>query len=268
MAESQASGGQAAADQKVTANAPNATGGPSATPSQATTAGGPTNGAEETFLSAFDPKDLEGKPELKAAYKQMLGDYTKKTMGIKASEKKIAEYDALMKDPVASAQKFLAERGYQVVQRDPEPGAQEKSWEPKSWDEVQQMIDRRAEEIANKRLNPMLKEVSSLKQQSIEARLDADYSDWRTYEEPMVAALQAHPTLANDLDKLYRLSVPHEVTEARAYKRALEKIKTSSDSSVVPGARTTSTQPSKRPEGKMSIDDAWKYALKQIGAPS
>ena len=269
MAEPNASVGQAQADPSkgTTAAAPSATSGQSATPSQ-TTASGPANGAEETFLSAFDPKDLEGKPELKAAYTQMLRDYRSKTASIKESQKKLDEYDGFMKDPVASAQRYLQQLGYQVVQRNPEPGDQGKPWEPKSWAEVQDLIKQEAAAIANKQLNPMLKEVSNLKQQSIEARLDADYPDWHAYEDTMVKVLQAHPTLANDLDRLYRMSVPQEVIESRAYKKAMDKLKAGSDSATVSGAKTTSTQTSKRPEGKLTIDQAWQHAIRAVGVPS
>ena len=50
---------------------------------------------EESFMGKdFDPKTLEGKPELEKAYKQMQSDYTKKTSGI-AGEK--AELEQLRK---------------------------------------------------------------------------------------------------------------------------------------------------------------------------
>jgi hypothetical protein len=194
----------------------------------------------------------------------MLGDYTKKTMGIKASEKQLAEYKQLMADPEGAARRFLAEKGYHIVQKD--QTGQPKNWEPKTWKDVEDLIQQRAEEIANKQLNPMLKEVSTLKQQSIEARLDSDYADWRTYEEAMVQNLTEHPTLSKNLDLLYRLSVPQDVIEQRAYKKAMEKLKGGSDASQISGAKTTSTQTSQRPEGKLTMDQAWQLALKQVHA--
>ena len=42
---------------------------------QETTPKGTRQAAEDTF---FDPRDIEGKPELQAAYKQMQRDYSKK----------------------------------------------------------------------------------------------------------------------------------------------------------------------------------------------
>jgi hypothetical protein len=231
--------------------------------SDQTTTSGPGKGTEETFLSTFDPKDLDGKPDLQKAYKQMLGDYRKKTDAVKGREKHLAEYDEFMKDPISSASRYLSQKGYKVVQGDPD-AKDDKPWEPKTWGDVQELIQKEAARIANTQTRPLQNEVKKLTQQSIEARLDNDHSDWRSYEYKMVANLQAHPTLAQDPDLLYDISIPREVREQRAYKRALEKIKSEGDSASVSGASNRPASTSKRPEGKLTLDQAWQVARKEL----
>lgn len=262
MAEAGKAGGQPVADSNgATAAGASGTDGQSATSTQPTDSGA-GKGTQETFLSTFDPKDLDGKPELQAAYKQMLGDYTRKTQEIRSAKQKLDQYDELMRDPLSSAQKYLKEMGYHVVQGSPE--TTDKPWEPKTWDDVQKLIRDEAEKIANQRTRPLQNEVKKLAQQSIEARLDSSHPDWRTYEDQMVSTLQEHPSLARDPDLLYRMSVPTEIQESRAMKKALEKLKKEGDSSSVSGATTRPASTSKRPEGKLSLDEAWQVARKEL----
>ena len=89
-------------------------------------------------------------------------------------------------------------------------------------------------------------------------------ADWRTYENEMINTLTTHPSLANDPDTLYRMSVPPEVLEARATARALEKLKGGTDSSVVPGARRATAETSTKPTGINNFNDAVAFAKSQL----
>ena len=90
---------------QATGAAPDATAagqpdGSTAGASQATTADGGSTG-EDSF---FDPKDIQDKPELVAAYKQMQRAFTKKMQGIKDRAGKADAYDAFNRDPIGNMQ--------------------------------------------------------------------------------------------------------------------------------------------------------------------
>jgi hypothetical protein len=190
----------------------------------------------------------------------MQAAWTKKNQGIKASQQKLDQYDQFMRDPIGSAQQVLSSLGYQVVQRDPaakkDGNGKDQPWAPNSWDDV--MAEAKRQVLGE--LKPFFKEVDHVKQQSMEARLDRDYPDWRTYEDGMVGLLKSHPTLAHDPDTLYRMAVPSEVLEARATKAALAKLKNGSDNAQVSGQSATTRQVNQKPEGKLTLNQAYEAA--------
>lgn len=232
MAEPAATQGQATSDPKgTTAAAPTGAQGQSAASTQ-TTGNGSGGGDVESF---FDPKSIAGKPELESAYKQMQGKFTKELTRFKEGKKKAEAYDAFVSNPGESLQKLANQLGYNLVQRDPNAKDDPANQAPKTWQDVYS----RAKQEVLKELQPVLGEVRQLKQQNVEQYLDNHHADWRTFEGEMLETLQAHPSLALDPDKLYRLSVPEEVLEARAHKAALVKLKGSSDAGQVSGATAT-----------------------------
>lgn len=262
MAEPSNTEGQAApadsgitSDPGTTAAAPQSSDGQSANPSQ-TTSAGPDSGQSESF---FDPKSIEGKPELQAAYKQMQAAYTKKSTQFKEAKNKIEAYDRFMSNPSATMQELAQQYGYQLVQRGQD--AQSDDFSPKTWDDVMA----RAKQEVMRELEPTLGEIRSMKQQNVEQYLDNNFSDWRTYEDDMLDLLQAHPTLAKDPDRLYQMAVPSEVLEARAMKRATEKLRASGENAQVSGPGTTKspTTEDSPPKGG-SFNDMVAYAKERL----
>lgn len=233
MAEPVSSQGQVAtADPtRTTAAAPEAKQGQSAPQAQAT-----PSGSGEAVESFFDPKSIEHSPELKAAYKQMQSKFTKEMQRIKESGKKVEAYDSFIANPMTAMQQLAQQYGYNLVQKNPTAPAEDDA--PKTWADVYA----RAKEEVLKEMKPVLSEVRHLKQQNVEQYLDNNFADWRTYESEMLETLKTHPTLANDPDKLYRLSVPDEVWEARATKAAMQKLKASTDAGQISGANTAPKQ--------------------------
>lgn len=260
MTEPNASVGQVATDSAgATKAAPNGSQGQSVTQGQTTTIG-PAQGNDESF---FDPKSIEHSPELMTAYKQMQAAYTKKNQGFKSHQTKLDQYDQFMRDPVGQAQQLLSTLGYQVVQRDQATKGKDgkDGFAPASWDDV--MAEAKKRVLSE--LQPVFRELDQVKQQGMEARLDKDYPDWRTYEEPMVDLLKNHPTLARDPDTLYRMAVPAEVLEARAAKAALARLKAAGDNSQVSGQSATTRQASSKPTGKLTLNQAYEHAKASLG---
>jgi hypothetical protein len=228
-----------------------------------TTSDGPDAGAKDE--SFFDPKSIEHSPELMQAYKQMQGNFSKKMQGIRDSRQKIDAYDAAMRDPQGTARQLAAQLGMTVVDGQPQPVGGEE-FKPQSWEDVVTHVTEQVREEMSQQYAPLVGEVKNLKQQNIEQYLDGNYSDWRTYESEMIGTLQKHPSMANDPDTLYRLSVPTEVMEARATERALKKLKGGVDAGAVGGTKKATQQTSTQPTGPLSFDEAVKFAKGQLAS--
>lgn len=257
MTDTNVQGGQAQADSTgTTAQAPVQGAGTSVGNGQ-TTGNGPDAGAMESF---FDPASIADKPELQSAYKQMQASYTKRMQDFAKHRTKIDAYDRFEKDPLGTLRELATNYGWQLVQRGDKDQSQD--WNPQSWDDVMA----KAKEEVLKEMRPVFNEVKTLKKQNIEARLDSQYPDWRTYEDAMMDKLRAHPSLVEDPDALYRLSVPSEIWEARATSKAMQKLKGASENAQVSGGSTTTKQTTQEPTGPVSFDQAVDIARKRIAA--
>jgi hypothetical protein len=218
-----------------------------------------TQGVEDSF---FDPKILSEKPELAPAYKQMQQAFTKKTQEIAKSRQKIEAYDAFMSDPVGQMQQIALQHGYSLNRSQAQQALNQQSaqdggqdWQPNSWDDVFAKAEERAEQRIMQRFAPLLQNVREIKAESIEQKLDKIDPDWRLYEDEMRTNMGSHPTLINDIGKLYRLSVPEDVSTSRAVAEALKKLQSKTDAAHVGGKSTTSKTVSAPKEIK-SFQDA------------
>lgn len=215
---------------------------------------------EDTF---FDPKDLD--PALMPAYKNMQKAFSKKTEALKEHRQKIEAYDQFAKDPLGTIQTYASRLGYKLTQAEAQAvadGAAAQAsgdWQPQTWGEVMA----KAKEEVLKELSPVFNELQTMKKSNIEKLLDENAPDWREHEEEMISLLRAHPTLASDPVKLYRLALPPEVLETRATQAALKKLQAKTDASKVGGTSTTKTTP-QVPDKAMSFNDAVEYAKRQL----
>lgn len=191
-----------------------------------------------------------------SGYKQMQASYTKRMQEMSSHRPKIEAYDRFLKDPMGTMREVAQTYGWQLVQAGQQQNPNE-PWNPQSWDDVMA----KAKQEVLKEMQPVFNEVKSLKKQNVESYLDSHFSDWRTYEDAMMETLQAHPSLVNDPDKLYRLAVPAEVWEARATKAAMKKLQTTQDNAQVSGG-TTVKQTTTRPSGPMTFSQAAENARK------
>lgn len=245
---------------EVTVDTPKADGGQSVALSQ-TTGSGSGSGDVELF---YDPKSIEGKPELELLAKQLQGDYTKKLMAFSEGKSKVEQYDAFMANPLVTMQQLAAERGWTLM----EGAAQAEGngeFQPNTWDDVEKHLLDKARQELRKEFAPLTSEVKDLKRKNVESQLDKEHPDWRMYESEMSDLLQRHPTLVNDVDSLYAMSVPKELLEQRATKTALSKIKDGTDSSAIGDNKTTSISTTDQPTKPLSFNEAVTFAKHKLG---
>lgn len=256
MTETVTAGGQAQADSTGTTAAAPVQAQPSGGQAQ-TTGNGSGAVAEESF---FDPRSIEGKPELQAAYKQMQGEFTRRMQAQRAREADLKLVDQFRQNPLATLQQYANQLGVKLIQGEVE--AQNKEFNPQSWDDVKKHF---FDQFQKEMLNPLTSEVRDLKRQNIEAQLTSNHPDWRTYEEPMMETLRKHPTLVNDPDTLYRMSVPPSVLEARATKAAMERLKGATENAQISGG-TTKQSTTTQPTGKLTFEQAVSAAKAKLAS--
>lgn len=256
----EATDGQANADLTETTAAAPDTSGEQSTASNQTTNSGP---GVEDVESFFDPKSIEGKPELQAAYKQMQGEFTKRNQHFAGEQKKLDAYNAFISDPLASMRQVATQYGWNLIEGQDQSNGE---FQPKTWDDVQKHFLEQARKDLAKEFAPLTNEVQSLKKQNVESQLDRDYPDWRTYETKMSETLQLHPTLVNDVDSLYRMSVPPELLEQRSMKAALAKVKGGTDSSQTGDNKTTSIPTSDQPKRFATVREAADWAKAHLAS--
>ena len=219
----------------------------------------PTGNGADNVETFYDPKSIEGKPELQLLAKQLQGDYTKKLMAFSEGKTKIEAYDAFMADPQANLRQLATQYGLNLIEGAPT------EFKPQTWDDVKEHLLAEARKEISREFAPLSNEVRDLKRQNVESQLDRDHPDWRTYEDKMKDNLQRHPTLVNDTDALYAMSVPNELLEQRSMSAALKKVKGGADSALVSDNRSTSTPTGDKPKGKLTFDEAVAFAKKTIG---
>jgi hypothetical protein len=231
--------------------------GQSAATNQTTSDG---TGTEATF---FDPNGLA--PELLDQYKEMQRAFTKKTTAYSKDKHKVEAYNAFERDPLGTMAQLARQYGYSVIQGQQQQ-ADGKPWEPQNWDEVTSRIKTEARNELLHELQPLLSEVKNLKERSTEQYMDANYPDWRKYEEDMRDLMTKHPTLAKDPDILYRMALPAGVIESRATKKALNKLQADTKGAQISGQGTVNKPTSKTPDGPLSFNQAVEEAKRRIAS--
>ena len=116
--------------------------------------------------------------------------------------------------------------------------------------------------VAMSAIQPLIQQLSSevatLKASLAQTYLDNQYPDWYLYENEMAELVNKHPSLGQDLDKLYLLAKSaHE--EAAAIKAQSRKKPTSA---TKPSAGRHEAEEIKKAK---NLDDAFNIALKKLG---
>jgi hypothetical protein len=76
--------------------------------------------------------------------------------------------------------------------------------------------------------------------------------------------LQKHPTLVEDVSKLYRLSVPDDVSERKATQRALAKLEAKTKYGKVSGSPGTTHKTAEAIKPAATFDEAVAQAKRQL----
>lgn len=221
--------------------------------------------AEENF---FDPESIRGKPELESAYKQMRNAFTKKMQGLSKDRDKVAAYDAFQSDPIAAMQKFAKQHGYSLTRAEAAQAANDAghgldNWQPQTWNEVMLKARENVMGEVKQLIAPLIQNIQKVTTHTIEQQLTEIDPGWQVYEDEMRTNITAHPSLVNDIPKLYRLSVPEEVLTSRAVQQALKKLEDKAKGSQPHGGQH-SARSTPAPKQAKSFQEAVDLARSQL----
>ncbi len=238
---------------------------------------------EEAFDLSKVPEEL--RPHVEAAIKQtdkqLKANYTKKTQEIAKQRHKIEAYDSFESNPVEIMKQMAERYGFQLTPkgggkpRSSETGGNgdesesfSETWTPPSWKHVGSAVDQRIESKLNEfmqKIQPVFQNIHQLTTKNIETQLSEIDPDWKLYEDEMTSNLKDHPTLAKDVSKLYRMSVPDEVLESRATQKALKKFEEKAHSANI-GSKSSIRSSSASEKKINSFNDAVVEAKRKIQA--
>ncbi len=221
---------------------------PAAEGSSATGNPEPGPGAQQQEESFFDRSKIP--PELLPAYKEMQSAWTKRMQGISQDRDLLDQAKQFLADPITGMQRMAQQYGYRLTRAEAAAAVAQQQgasqpWDPHSgeappdWDTVMATAEQRAEARLMQKFGPVIENVQKLQASNIEKQLDELDPQWRSYEDAMRDNLREHPTLVKDVRKLYSLSVPMEVIEARATQAALNRLNKTTQSARVSGTSTT-----------------------------
>jgi hypothetical protein len=219
-----------------------------------TTADTSTGGSEESF---FDPSTLD--ESLLPAYKQMQGHFTRSMQSLKSQKDKIAAYDAFQTNPRDTIKQLAGQYGLTLQ----EAAQVATEFEPQDWNDVTKHVT----DAVLAQLGPVMSEVRSVKQSSIEQQLDSSMPEWREYETDMQAMLGKHPTLADDPVMLARMVIPEAVQQSKAMQAAMRKLEQKAKASSVTSGTQTSKEPDPLTPGKkMTFAESVVFAKRKLAA--
>ena len=187
-------------------------------------------------------------PELKEAFKRMQRSFTKAMQKLAGEREKVELAEKILENPDKAIEIIAEATGRKLnEQRDEYVD-----------DETANYVKNIAVEAIKPLLNQLGSEVAQLKVSLVQTYLDNQYPDWYLYENEMAELLQKHPSLGNDLDKLYLLakSAHEEVNRSRTLS---QKKPTSSTKPSSGRAEEETIRPTK------DLDEAMKMAMKKLG---
>lgn len=211
----------------------------------------------ESFTSV-DPSTLP--PELQATYKSLQADYTRKTQNLAEINRKAAAFEEVMSNPNLS--KMVATASTQPGES-PAPQETPMSGEEllvKILDDPQALfdiVDKRAEEIANRKLEPLSEKVYSKEADTEITRLSQKYPDFLDHESQIVETMEKYGL--DDPESAYKL-VTYDKIEQKGVDRGVQVTE-----ARIKGAQPESSTAPVVKAGKMSFQEAFEQAKRSQG---
>lgn len=251
-----AAAGQQAAAPETKTQGQVAPSGDGTTP-QATKAG---DSAQAQVEGGYDPTTMDGP----GVHKYWQKHYTRSQQDASDLRQQVQQFQAIQNNPAPHIQQWLQQQGLTAVRQGEQPqGGGEEGYdgEGQPYQPVQPKIPPEAMQWALQ----TTQQVQRMQMTNIIRDLNDGFPDWQDYEAEIMQSLKEYPNLANNPDKLYRMSVPDHVFEARLAKRNQNQTASRAALQSTPPASAVPEQPG----AKLDTDlDCWREACRRNGMKS
>jgi len=219
--------------------------------------------AADSIPGMYDPDTWSGK-QVHEHWQPM---YTKRSQELAEIRKVADQWQQVQQNPWPVINDFLQRSGLKAVSAAEQAAINDDLGE--RTDQINpQAIEQQVNAMLEQRLAPLQRSFQERETNNVIAELSREFPDWQQYENEITTNLQQFPNLAFDIQKLYDMSVPGHVRDARAYQRHLKQMETRGAlAKTEPATQTVKTQASE-PNHSGNFDSAWRYAMEKHGMKS
>ena len=219
--------------------------------------------AADSIPGMYDPETWSGK-QVHEHWQPM---YTKRSQELAEVRKVASQWQQVQQNPWPVINEFLQRSGLKAVS-----AAEQAAFSDELGDTpgqpTQQDIEQRVNALLEQRLAPLQRSFQERETNNVIAELSREFPDWQQYESEITQNLQQFPNLAFDIQKLYDMSVPGNVRDARAYQRHLKQMETRGAlAKSGPATQTVKTQVGE-PNHAGDFESSWRYAMEKHGMKS
>ena len=236
---------------------------PGSEQSEAAQAGTTAPETADSVPGMYDPETWSGK-QVHDHWQPM---YTKRSQEMARLRGDMERYKQVEQNPWPVINDFLQRSGLKAVSV-AEQDAINNELGGESAQPNPQAIESMVQHMLEQRLAPLQKNLQERETNNVIAELNREFPDWQQYESEITNNLRQLPNLAFDIQKLYDMSVPGHVRDARAYQRHLKQMgNRQALGKTEPASNAVKTQASE-PSTVGDFEASWKHAMEKHGKTS
>lgn len=214
---------------------------------------------EDSFMGKdFDPKTLEGKPELEKAYKQMQSNWTKKNQDFSGKQDRYDKLEAWEKDLNSNPyfQQWAQDMERMVKMQQAGQKDISNMTEQERFDFA---VDKKLSDYIEQKIDPRVK---TLEQERATARVDTFLSqnpEAKEYAVKISGIMKQHPTLS--MEQAWKF-IKSDFAKDDAKKEVLSELEVKGNANLeLPGKQAS--QPARK--AKMTVEESAELASRQTG---
>ena len=220
--------------------------------------------AADSIPGMYDPETWSGK-QVHDHWQPM---YTKRSQELAEIRKVADQWSQVQQNPWPVINDFLQRAGYKAVSAAEQAAMDTGEFDGQSAQQNPQAIEQQVNAMLERRLAPLQRSFQERETNNVIAELSREFPDWQQYESEITQNLQQFPNLAFDIQKLYDMSVPGHVRDARAYKRHLKQMETRGALAKTEPATQTIKPQVGEPNHSGDFESSWRYAMEKHGMKS
>ena len=221
-----------------------------------------TTAPADSVPGMYDPETWSGK-QVHEHWQPM---YTKRSQELAVVRKTADQWQQVQQNPWPVINDFLQRSGLKAVSAAEQEVMNDQMGEPGMADP--KAIETMVNQLLAQKLAPLQQNLQERETNNVIAELNREFPDWQKYESEITSNLRQLPNLAFDIQKLYDMSVPGHVRDARAYQRHLKQMgNRQALGKTEPASNAVKAQASE-PSTVGDFEASWKHAMEKHGKTS